>query len=263
MSQTSELIFKAALSSKEPVRGCCTEPSPEQQISLSRCDPKIQACKAPETHRAFIWVETSPFIPAQTAPGPRAPREHKHPQTNDLYIPLSCPSSENVTKYFFHCFLNFVRPPNPLNFFTCFCKSLFELLCFFLLTVEAFQIFLQANESLKIWSFPKLLDFLENWHFSNIFTNLPVNCSIRTSFCDYIFVCKTQKETGHPSVTHFSIKLEKTVFNKHGRWILHNICLLKFKQHFSKNLKENTLFLKKIYSWELGQRVSETLPALS
>lgn len=70
-------------------------------------------------------------------------------RTNDLYVPLSCPSSEIVTKYFFHCFLNSVRPPNPLNFFTCFCKSLLELLCFFWLIVQAFQIFLQVNESLK------------------------------------------------------------------------------------------------------------------
>lgn len=131
-------------------------------------------------------------------------------KTSDLCIPLSCPSSEIVTKYFFHCFLNFVRLPNRLNFFTCFCKSLFELLCFFLLTVQAFQILL------KVWSFPKLPDFLENWHFLKYFTNLPVNCLIRTSFCDYTFVCKTQKETVHPSVTYFSIKLEKMFLTNMG-----------------------------------------------
>lgn len=78
VSQTSALIFKAALSSTKPVRGCCTEPSREQEISLQVSSP--DPGKAPETHRAFTWVETSPFTLARAASGPSAPRGHKHHQ---------------------------------------------------------------------------------------------------------------------------------------------------------------------------------------
>lgn len=79
-------------------------------------------------------------------------------KTNDLNdIPLSCPSSENVTKYFFYCFLNFVRPPNPLNFFTCFCKSLFELFFFSCWQYKHFRYSYRQMSLLKSAHFPNCL----------------------------------------------------------------------------------------------------------
>lgn len=95
VSQTSVLIFKAALSSTKSVRGCCTKPSREKQISLHKCHPKIQACKAPEIYRAFTWVENSPFTPAWAASGPRAPKEHKHHQNQWSLYCIALPFFRN------------------------------------------------------------------------------------------------------------------------------------------------------------------------
>lgn len=100
-----------------------------------------------------------------------------------------------LLKHFLHCFLNFFRPLNTLNFFAHFCKWLFGLPYSFLLTFPAFQIFLQITVLLKVWSFPKLPGFLETWHSSNAFTNL-VNRFIRThpSMITFLFASHKKKQ---------------------------------------------------------------------